>query len=123
MAFLSTRSLQMDRTTTIYGTMTDINQQPVDSILVSIHGLRGLTSEPMGKEIFSDKDGHYQLVMEVPKKFPGIDVGIPFGTSINPKFQKYYKGHITYNNEIETINCCRANIGQKTRYDFQLIAR
>ncbi|WP_229208960.1 hypothetical protein [Dyadobacter luticola] len=40
-------SLQLERTTTVYGTITDENGQPVDSIMVLVQGARFLKHEPL----------------------------------------------------------------------------
>jgi hypothetical protein len=114
--------LKQDRTTVIYGTITDQNQQPVDSILVLVDGTKFLTHEQL-KQVYSDENGNYELVVEVPKKFGAVNVLIPFGSSINPKYQKNYKGKKTFRDDKFTSNCCSASIGQKTKYDFQLIPR
>jgi len=114
--------LKQDRTTVIYGIITDQNGQPVDSILVMINGVQGFKYETL-KQVFSNKDGKYELVVEVPRKFGSADVVVPFGLSDNPKYQTNYIGKKTYLDDKFTKTCCNASIGQKTKYDFQLIPR
>jgi hypothetical protein len=114
--------LKQDRTTVVYGTITDQNQEPVDSIMVQVDGVQGFKYETL-KQFYSDENGNYELVVEVPKKYGSVNVLVPFGSSNNPKFQKNFKGKKTYRNEKFTSNCCSAAIGQKTKYDFQLIPR
>jgi hypothetical protein len=114
--------LKQDRTTTVYGTITDQNGLPVDSILVVIDGVRGFKHENL-KEVYSTGDGSYELLVEVPRKYGSLDVSIPFFPVENAKYDKNYKGKKTYKNEQFTKNCCSASIGQKTKYDFQLISR
>jgi hypothetical protein len=114
--------LKQDRTTVIYGTITDQNQQPVDSILVLVDGTKFLTHEQL-RQVYSDENGKYELVVEVPKRFGSTNVIVPFGTLNNPKYQKNYVGFKLYKNDKATNNCCSASVGQKTKYDFQLIPR
>lgn len=114
--------LKQDRTTTVYGTITDQNGEPVDSIMVIIQGmrLRGLESLT---ETYSDKNGNYEMVIDVPKKFGAIDVTVPYFFTENLKYVKYYNGKKTTKNDEFTNNCCIASVGKKTKYDFQLIPR
>jgi hypothetical protein len=114
--------LKQDRTTVIYGTITDQNQQTVDSILVLVDGTKFLTHEQL-KQVYSDENGNYELVVEVPKKYGSVNILIPFGSMTNPKYQKNYKGFSLHKNDVATNNCCFATVGQKTKYDFQLIPR
>lgn len=61
--------------------------------------------------------------MDVPEKYNSVDAGIPFTPLKNPKFQKNYKDYTIHKNDIPTNNCYIADIGKKTKYDFQLIAK
>ncbi|MCE6989456.1 hypothetical protein [Dyadobacter sp. CY323] len=114
--------LKQDRTTTVYGTITDQNGQPVDSILVMVLGMQISHSEVLS-QIYSDKAGEYEIMVEVPKKFNSINVGVPFLLIENPKYQNNYKGKKTTKDGKRTSDCCTALVGKKTRYDFQLIPR
>jgi hypothetical protein len=114
--------LKEDRTTVIYGAITDENKQPVDSILVLLSGIRFLGYEDL-KTVYSDKEGHYELVIDLPGKFNSVDVGIPALVSENHKFMRAYKIHSFLKNDMASGNCCTASLGQKTRYDFELMPR
>ncbi|KAA0991871.1 carboxypeptidase regulatory-like domain-containing protein [Dyadobacter aurulentus] len=114
--------LKQDRTTVVYGTITDEKGQPVDSILVVIKGAQGFKYERL-KEVYSGKDGSYELVVDVPRKYGSANVTVPFGSYENPKYDKNYKGKRTFKNDQFTKNCCSASIGNKTKYDFQLIPK
>jgi hypothetical protein len=83
--------LKQDRTTVIYGTITDQHREPVDIIMVQVDGVKGFKYETL-KQVYSDENGKYELVVEVPKRFGSVDVAIPFGSLRNPKFQKNYTG-------------------------------
>jgi hypothetical protein len=119
---LSDCFLKQDRTTTIYGTITDQNGQPVDSILVTVDGVQGFKYETL-KQTYSSEEGKYEIVLEVPKKYYSTNTVIPFSTSENPKYTKHYLGKNVFLNGIKTSNCCSAGIGEKTKYDFQLIPK
>jgi hypothetical protein len=114
--------LKQDRTTTVYGTITDQNGQSVDSILVLISGLEFYRATTL-KEIYSDEQGNYEVVVDVPKKFDALNVIIPSFPTKNPKFQKNYNGYGIRKNDDPTNNCCMASVGEKTKYDFQLISK
>jgi hypothetical protein len=117
---LSDCFLKQDRTTTIYGTVTDQDGQPVDSILLRVRGVTGFKYEIL-KEIHSDKEGEYEIMLDVPKKYSSLSIAIPFSNSLNPKFTKQYLGHYVFRNEVKTNDCCYAELGKKTKYNFQLI--
>ncbi|WP_141110401.1 hypothetical protein [Dyadobacter psychrophilus] len=114
--------LKQDRTSTVYGTITDQNGEPVDSIMVLAQGMRYLTFEAL-QHTYSDSNGHFEMVIEVPKKFGTIDISVPFYPKENPKFQTKYKGKKSIKNDIATSNCCITPVGEKTKYDFQLIPK
>ncbi|WP_215232316.1 hypothetical protein [Dyadobacter linearis] len=119
---LSQCFLTQDRTTVVYGTITDQNGEPVDSILVTIKGVDGFKYERL-KEVYSVEDGSYELVVDVPRKYGSANVVVPFGSYDNPKYERNYQGKKTSKNDQLTNNCCKASIGDKTKYDFQLIPK
>ena len=114
--------LKQDRTTTVYGTITDQNGEPVDSILVMMTGLK-FHSATVLQEVYSDKNGKFEIVTEVPKKFSAINVEVPFLPVKNPKFENHYDGFGVKKDGVSTNDCCTASIGEKTKYDFQLIPK
>ena len=119
---LSSCFLKQDRTTTVYGTITDQNGEPVDSIVVIFKGVKNFKYDSLNGA-YSNSKGEFAILQEVPKKYYTVNILIPFGSSINPKFQKNFKDYKIYKNDNQTSNCCTASIGQKTKYDFQLIPR
>ena len=119
---LSGCGLFTDRTTVVYGTIIDQNGKPVDSIMVVIKGAQGFKYERL-KEVYSGKDGSYELVVDVPRKYGSANVTVPFGSYDNPKYDKNYKGKRTSKNDQFTKDCCAASIGNKTKYDFQLMPK
>jgi len=119
---LSSCLLKQDRTTTVYGTITDQNGAPVDSILVLASGVE-YNRETTLKEAYSDKSGNYEMVIDVPKKYHSASSLIPALPIKNPRFERLYLGYDVFKNGERTSNCCTASIGEKTKYDFQLIPK
>jgi hypothetical protein len=109
-----------ERTTSIYGRVTDQNQQPVDSIMVEVDGMRNLDSEEL-KYTYTDEDGNYELVLEVPEKYISINVLIPYLPIRNPKFQERYKVEKIFKNGQQTSSCCISSVGEKIQWDFELM--
>ncbi|WP_342086195.1 carboxypeptidase-like regulatory domain-containing protein [Dyadobacter sp. OTU695] len=109
-----------ERTTSIYGRVTDQNQQPVDSIMVEVDGMRNLDSEEL-KYTYTDEDGNYELVLEVPEKYISINVLIPYLPIRNPKFQERYKVEKIFKNGQQTSSCCISSVGGKVQWDFELM--
>ena len=118
---LSSCFLKQDRTTTVYGTITDQDGAPVDSIMVIISGLKFHYSTDLSK-VYSDENGYYNILVDVPKNFTAVDVIIP-SFSENVKFMKDFSGYRIKKDDKVTNNCCTASIGEKTKYDFQLIPK
>jgi hypothetical protein len=114
--------LKQDRTTVVYGSITDQKGQPVDSIMVIIQGMRALTYETLEKT-YSDKNGNYEIVIDVPKKFHATSSLIPALPLSNPKFQRLYSSYDVLINNKPTNSCCIGTVGKKTKYDFQLIPK
>jgi hypothetical protein len=119
---LSDCFLKQDRTTTIYGTVTDQNGQPVDSILVMVDGAQDFRYDRL-KETFSNIDGSYEVVVEVPKHYSSVIVNVPYSTSKNPKYMRDYSDFFVSKDGAKTNDCCFGSVGRKTRYDFQLIPK
>ncbi|WP_439555581.1 hypothetical protein [Dyadobacter sp.] len=114
--------LKQDRTTVVYGTITDEKGQAVDSIMVICQGKRMLTYELLATT-YSDKNGKYELLIDVPKKFVAINAGIPSFPVENPKFHRKYVSYGVLKNGKVTTDCCNSDVGTKTQYDFQLKSR
>lgn len=101
-----------DRTTVVYGKVFDQNQQPVDSIMVLVSGLK-LNGVYDLKSTFTDENGDYEIVLEVPRTYGSVKVNIPYLPQ-NSKFEEKYK----IRDRIGPSS--RPMIGRKTRWDFEL---
>jgi hypothetical protein len=118
-ALLNACFLKQDRTTVVYGTITDGKGQPVDSIMVVMQGKHFLTYETLAST-YSDQSGNYELSSDVPKKFNAVNSLIPALPKDNPKFQNQFESFKALRDTKPTANCCNSDVGKKTRYDFQL---
>lgn len=103
-----------DRTTVVYGKVYDQYQQPVDSIMVQLTGSNLSISEVELESVYTDKNGQYELLVEVPKKYHNVTVDVPYFPDQNPKFQNNYKISKRIGNSSKPM------IGHKTQWDFQL---
>jgi hypothetical protein len=114
---------KQDRTSSIYGHISDEDGHPVDSILVTLHAAE-FTKEKELSSVYSDENGNYEIVADVPKGYSSLSVNSPFLTFKNPKFMAFYIGFSAiYKNDVRTNNCCNATVGERTKYDFQLMAK
>ena len=114
--------LKQDRTTTVYGTITDEKGQPVDSILVIAEGVEWWRGTKL-HSTYSAENGSYEILIEVPKKFDAIDVIIPAYSTGNEKYFSQYKVGKILKDGKQVGSCCTAAIGSKTQYDFELVVR
>lgn len=85
-------SIFSDRTTSVYGTITDENGQPIDSIEVEVYGGKLNGFYHMATTL-SDSTGHYEIVLEVAGKFTKLECLIPPNSSGNVKYQNGYSGY------------------------------
>lgn len=108
---------KLSRTSTAYGQVIEIGGSGVDSIAVIFVAVK-LASEKRLLNVFTDKNGNYSGTVDVPKGYGSLDVLIP-GNG-NPKFTDVYRDFDIYINGNKTKNCCPAEIGGKTQYDFKL---
>jgi hypothetical protein len=115
-------SCKEDRTTIVFGKVVDQNQQPVDSIMVLASGTRQLHSERI-QHTFTEKGGHYEMAIEVPKKYVALDIILPHLPVENPKYEWHYKISKIFTNGRRTDDCCAAPIGKKTQWDYELAPR
>jgi hypothetical protein len=109
---------KLSRTSTVSGRVTEIGGAGVDSIDVAFVAYKNISGQKGLLRITTDKDGNYSGTVDVPKGYGNLDVAIPSGG--NPKFSRVYRGYEIYINGQRTNECCPAEIGGKTQYDFKL---
>ncbi len=107
------------RQTTVFGTVTDNDTDlPVDSVEILIWGLRG-SLKPIVKElqtVYTDKNGKYSATVDVPNELYSVTIDNVYNVS-------KYRGFLLFLNGRQTQDCCQADVGVKTQYDFRLIPK
>jgi hypothetical protein len=108
----------LDRTTTIYGKVIDESRQPVDSIpIIVVAGGIGKHSGSLLTRAYTDKEGNYRIVVEVPKSSAILGIDLNAEETIN------YKDCLVYLNGERVNDCCSVSAGKKANYDFLLLSR
>ncbi|WP_247231732.1 carboxypeptidase-like regulatory domain-containing protein [Telluribacter sp. SYSU D00476] len=113
---------KLDRMTTIYGRVINEARQPVDSVLVVISPARFATVGAAIGKTYTDKDGNYELVVEVPTGYSFIDTSISY-YSVERHRNKYQTEFLVYENGQQTNDCCSSAIGKKTNFDFLILSK
>ena len=109
-----------DRTTNVYGKVTDQVGQPIDSMAVIMLGHVRLSSGnvPIGQASTNSK-GEYELVIDVPKRYAKVSAVIHSDySSISNKYLEYevFKDGVRH-------SCCTLVLGEKTNYDFVMLPK
>ena len=109
-----------DRTTKVYGKVTDQAGQPIDSMAVIMLGHVRLSSGnvPIGQANTNSK-GEYELVIDVPKRYAKVSAVIHSDySSISNKYLEYevFKDGVRH-------SCCTLVLGEKTNYDFVMLPK
>lgn len=110
------------RKTIISGTVTDNNTKlPVDSVQISLMGLKDFASEDLLQTTYTDENGRYAITVDVPKDYKSADIANLYfrKTSYSIKYRSY----LVYYNSQQTMNCCRVEIGAEVQYDFILLPK
>jgi hypothetical protein len=111
-----------DRTTKVYGKVTDQAGQPVDSVTILLGGTIGVSAGFPIKETLTDANGAYELVVDVSRKYHSA--GIRPSLRIESLRSKYSSENmLIYKNGIETRTCCSVTIGKSNKYDFILLPK
>lgn len=92
--------------------VVDQNQEPVDSIMVVVSGSNLSPNTADLAATYTDKNGDYNILLEVPKKYLTLSVFIPYDGLNNPKYSDY-----TLKSQTKGSNPL---IGKKTQWDFEI---
>ena len=90
--------------------------------MVTISGVRMLHSEIL-TSTYTNKNGEYNMILDVPNKYVAINSGVPNFPIENPKFVWLYRLSKIFINNQQTKNCCDVPIGKKTQWDFELASK
>ncbi|MGG7661068.1 hypothetical protein [Dyadobacter sp. BHUBP1] len=105
------------RKSTVHGQVTEIGGSGLDSIAVIFLASR-LSSEKGLLRVYTDKNGNYSGIVDVPRRYGTLSVFV--AENGNPKYSDVYRGFDIYINGKRTNDCCPANIGGKTQIDFKV---
>jgi hypothetical protein len=108
---------KLSRTSNAHGRVTAIGGSGLDSVAVVFVAVK-LSGGTALLRVFTDKNGNYSGTVDVPKGYGTLDVVVP--TSGNPKYTDVYRDYDIYVNGRKTNDCCPAEIGGKTQYDFKM---
>ena len=113
---------KQDRTTVVFGKVTNEINQPIQGVVIAVYGEKGILASRSTKlkNTPTDAKGEYTITVEIPKEYHSGDVDIEFQT--NNLWEKYTGGPV-YLNGNKTTGCCQVSIGQKNQYDFGLVRK
>lgn len=112
-----------DRTTQVFGTVTNDINQPVARVPILISGKLGFlsTKEKDLTTVFTDTNGKYSATLEVPKGYHSLEINNMW--FYDDMLANKYRNHVSSGNQKQASSCCRAEIGEKTQFDFVLILK
>jgi hypothetical protein len=64
---------KMEGTSTIYGTVTEIGNGPIDSIKVAITTTKGINDTKFLATVLTDEDGKYEATVDVPSGYGTLE--------------------------------------------------
>jgi hypothetical protein len=85
-------------------------------MVAGISGARNFLISEDIKKVYTDKFRHYEMVIEVPRKYSILNNSIPYLPFHNSKFHDNYMIGIVWKNG--KPNCYDASIGEETEYNF-----
>ncbi|NIJ53076.1 hypothetical protein [Dyadobacter arcticus] len=114
----------LNRVTVVYGLITDEDGQPVDSVLVEMYGGRAISVSGSIGEAYSNKQGFYEIEVDVSHEWWVAKVGIPFYSFENKKPLKPFKSYESTRNQTKPSSGeSGLTMGLRTRCDFKLIRK
>ena len=119
-AVLSSCGPLFDRFTVIHGHVLDENLSPMDSVRVKAFG-KTLTERVELRSAYTDKTGYYEISLDVPNKYMGLDILIPQYQRKKASWTDF--GHFKMYINGKDNSCCHSLIGKKTIYDFEAMSK
>jgi hypothetical protein len=111
----------LNRETVVYGLITDDDGQPLDSIPVGMYGGKGLSASGRIGQAYSNKQGFYEIEVDVSKEWWNARVGVNMN---DMKLWKLYESYESIRNQTKKGSSDGGvSIGLRTRYDFKLIRK
>ncbi|TDB59515.1 carboxypeptidase-like regulatory domain-containing protein [Arundinibacter roseus] len=108
------------RVTTVTGRVIDEAQQPVENVRIFMTSIGFLNGGiPIGDGTFTDAEGNFTLVVDVPKEHKRVTIGISWDLDLSRKYKDFDYTHDGLSSGV----CCPAQIGKKTNYIFTLFSK
>jgi hypothetical protein len=111
----------LNRETVVYGLITNEDGEPADSILVYLHGSKGFSGGSIIGEAYSNKQGFYEVEVDVANEWWSASVGVDFNSRNLWRIYQSYES--TRNQTAGGSSSGGVSIGLRTRYDFKLIRK
>ncbi|MCK8492445.1 carboxypeptidase-like regulatory domain-containing protein [Spirosoma sp. RP8] len=115
--------IHSNRSTTIHGKVTDDSNQPIANVPIIIAGLRKGTLYHFDKleAVYTNRQGEYTITFVPSNQYRSLEVANQFNTD-STLYHTYRDYSVTFNNQSKG-DCCAAQIGYTSQYDFILLAR
>ena len=124
-AYIGISCKKQDRTTIVFGKVTNEINQPIQGVNMALYGEKGILASRSTKlkNAITDANGEYTITVEIPKEYHSGSVDCLWYD--NPILDKLYteNGGVLYFNGNETRDCCPLIVGQKSQYDFGLVRK
>ncbi len=114
-----------DRTTVVFGKVTNDINQPIEGVVMELYGERGILGSVSTylKRSTTDAKGEYIITTEIPKDYHSGSIFYEWNNSQPPLYDKYSRGGGVYFNGQQTQECCPLRVGTKSQYDFVLVRK
>jgi hypothetical protein len=112
-----------ERTTGVYGTVTDPGGKPLEGVKVLVYGSKDCGPIVYFGEDYTDTTGDYNITFEASKDFDAFNTVVPLSKTENSEFFKTFNEIKVKKNEESVEKCCFTSPGDKTRYDFKLVSK
>jgi hypothetical protein len=121
--FLLSNCEKGNYSTYIYGKIINESNQGLKDVPVAIYGLKkgSLGRLEIIQTLYTDKQGNYSVTFVPDRQYSGIDINNEFHKvdSLEAKYRSYN----VYFNGQRPSNCCGAQIGYTSEYNFTMLSR
>jgi hypothetical protein len=112
-----------DRTTVVFGKVTNDINQPIEGVEMVLYGEKGILGSRSTrlKSTLTDAKGEYTITTEIPTDYHSGSINCEWFR--DPKFYNMYTDGALYFNGQQTQECCPLRVGTKSQYDFGLVRK
>lgn len=112
-----------ERTTGVYGTVTDPDGKPVEGVKVLVYGSKNCGPVMHFGEDYTDKTGAYSITFEASADLKDFNTAVPLSKTENPEIFKNFHEMTFRKNDEAVDKCCITPPGDKTKFDFKLVSK